>query len=475
MRINRRTFLQATAGGALLSQQAPGQSPGNGGRKLNLVYVFGDQWRAQALGYAGDPNVHTPNIDALAKRSVNMVNAVAGSPVCSPYRATLMTGQYPLTHGVFLNDVQLRPEAVSIADVFNDAGYQTAYIGKWHIDGRGRSAFIPEERRQGFEFWRVLECTHNYNHSKYFGDEPPAKVWDGYDVFAQTDEAIRYLKEERDDRPFALFLSWGPPHDPYQTAPERYNDQYDPAALTLPPNVPQEAEEWARRDLAGYYAHCTALDTALGQLMRSLEEQGLMDDTLFVFTSDHGDMLGSQGQRKKQKPWDESIRVPMLLHSPALWGGEGRELTYPIDSVEIMPTILELCGVNAPETCEVASRADYLLGGPKPDDVPLLACYAPFGEWKRANGGKEFRGVRTERYTYVRDMEGPWLLYDNQEDPYQQQNLVGTAERAELQKELDARLQHKLAAVGDEFLHGDAYIAQWGHTVDESGTVPYTP
>ncbi len=474
MRIGRRQFLQAGAGSAWLAASAHGQDAAAQPRKLNLVYVFADQWRGQACGYAGDPNVSTPNIDALARRSINMVNAVAGSPVCSPYRATLMTGQYPLTHGVFLNDVQLAPQARSIAECFNSAGYQTGYIGKWHIDGRGRSAFIPEERRQGFQFWRVLECTHNYNDSKYYGDSPEQKTWDGYDVFAQTDEAIRYVREERrPGQPFALFLSWGPPHNPYQTAPERIRAQYDPAALELPPNVPREAEQWARRDLAGYYAHCTALDEALGNLLTALEEDGLLDDTLFVFTSDHGDMLGSQGLGRKQKPWDESIRVPMLLHAPALFGREGRELTYPITSVEIMPTLLELCGLPSPDTCDGESRAAHLLGGPKPDDAALLACYAPFGEWNRSNGGREFRGLRTERYTYVRDLDEPWLLYDNQEDPYQLRNLISAPDYEQIRKQLDERLHAKLASARDDFLPADEYIQQWGYEVDERGAVPY--
>ncbi len=131
-------------------------------KQPNIVFVFGDQWRAQATGYAGDPNVETPNLDALTGESVNFVNALAGCPVCSPYRASLLTGQFPLTHGVFVNDVCLSEESVSLADVYSAAGYDTAYIGKWHIDGHGRSSYIPPERRQGFDYWKVLECTHNY-------------------------------------------------------------------------------------------------------------------------------------------------------------------------------------------------------------------------------------------------------------------------------------------------------------------------
>ena len=163
----------------------------------NVVFVFGDQWRAQAVGYAGNSVVQTPHIDALAGESINFTNAVAGIPVCTPWRACFLTGRYAHTHGVFLNDVCLSNDAVPIAQAFDGAGYQTAYIGKWHIDGHGRSNFIPRERRQGFDFWRVLECTHNYNNSYYYGDANEKLKWEGYDAISQTREAQRYISEDR--------------------------------------------------------------------------------------------------------------------------------------------------------------------------------------------------------------------------------------------------------------------------------------
>ena len=124
------------------------------GKKPNIVFVFGDQWRAQATGYGGDPNLQgmTPNLDKLASESVNLSNAVSTCPVCTPCRASLLTGQYPLTHGLFLNDAPLRSEALTIAEVCKDAGYDTAYVGKWHINAGGRSNYIPKERRQGFDY-----------------------------------------------------------------------------------------------------------------------------------------------------------------------------------------------------------------------------------------------------------------------------------------------------------------------------------
>ncbi len=167
-------------------------------KKPNIVYILVDQWRAQATGYAGDPNVKTPNLDRLAANSLNIRNAVSGMPVCSPHRASLLTGQYPLTHGVFMNDVLLDTNAVTLGKVLAGNGYETGFIGKWHVDGHGRRSYIPPTRQQGFAYWKALECTHDYNHSEYYvGDSPKKKVWEKYDVIEQTNDAISTLKKTR--------------------------------------------------------------------------------------------------------------------------------------------------------------------------------------------------------------------------------------------------------------------------------------
>lgn len=153
-----------------------------------------------------------------------------------------MTGQRALTHGVFLNDVALSPAAVTIAKVLAEAGYDTGYIGKWHLNGDGRSAFIPRERRQGFDYWKALECTHDYNQSFYYADSPEKRVWEGYDAVAQTRDAQRYLRDHaRSGKPFFLFLAWGPPHDPYQTAPQHYREDYRPRRSSCAPMSRQQS------------------------------------------------------------------------------------------------------------------------------------------------------------------------------------------------------------------------------------------
>ena len=162
-------------------------------RKPNVVFVFPDQLRRCATGFGGDLNITTPSMDRLAGESLDFQNAISGMPVCCPARATLMTGLYAHHHGVLVNDVHLDDGLPKLAEQFVDAGYDTAYIGKWHLNGRGRKAYITPENRCGFQYWKALECTHDYNESAYYGgDDDTQLTWDGYDAFAQTDDAINY-------------------------------------------------------------------------------------------------------------------------------------------------------------------------------------------------------------------------------------------------------------------------------------------
>ena len=469
----------------------PAAGTTRGSRKPNVLFIVADQWRACSTGYAGDPDVKTPNLDRLASRSVNFTDAVSSCPVCTPFRGSLLTGQRPTTNGVFLNDVHLRDDAVTLGKVLSAAGYDTGYIGKWHLNGRGRLSFIPPENRQGFAYWKAMECTHEYNHSFYYADEDRKLLWPGYDAFAQTEDAKRYLRDRaKSDKPFALVLAWGPPHNPYQTAPPEFRKSYYPAKIHLRPNVPPEAADAARKDLAGYYAHCTALDRCVGELWDTLKETGLERDTILVFTSDHGDMIGSHQQSRKQKPWDEAVRVPMLWHYPAALGDAGHKTDAAIASEDLMPTLLGLCGVAIPPTVEGLDYSRYLSAvgrgedaenlnreNPNRENAALISCVAPFGEWSAPAGGREFRGVRTPRYTYVRDLTGPWLLYDNEKDPYQLENLADAPAAAEVRAKLNDLLDQRLKAANDAFLPAEKYLEKWGYSdkVDATGTMPTRP
>jgi arylsulfatase A-like enzyme len=395
-------------------------------------------------------------------------------PVCTPYRASLLTGQYPLTHGIIYNDKPLPGAALTMAEIFKGNGYSTGYIGKWHLNGHqqgedtyeSRKLPVKKDRRQGFEYWKVAEVTHDYNHSFYFDELDRKQTWTGYDAFSQTDSAISYVRKNKNN-PFLLVLSWGPPHDPYFSAPASYKKLYNPANVTLRANVPAAFQDTAKIVLANYYAHCTALDEALGKLTTALEREGIADNTILLFTSDHGDMLFSRGSLKKQRPWDESILVPFLLRYPAALGKSERHVNNPINTPDILPTLLGLSKLTIPATIEGKDFSKYLLKGKEINsNAALVMLPVPFHEWNFMNGGKEYRAVRTERYTYARDLSGPWLLYDNKTDPFQMNNLVNVNTHKKLQIKLESLLRQKLAETKDDFLPADAYMKKWNYRYD---------
>ena len=445
-------------------------------KKPNILYILVDQWRAQATGYAGDKNAHTPNLDRLAAQSVNVRNAVSGMPVCSPHRASLLTGQYPLTHGVFMNDVLLDTNRVTLGKVLANNGYTTGIIGKWHVDGHGRRSYIPATRQQGFEYWKVLECTHNYNHSEYYvGDSPERKVWDGYDVIAQSDDASKYIKEKaKEDKPFALIISMGAPHDPYQTAPDKYRKMYENKEIILRGNIPADKRERAVETLRGYYSHIAAIDDNIGKLWQTLKDSGIEENTIIVFTADHGDLLGSHGAWNKQQPYEESIRVPFLIHYPAALGDSAKTSDVLLNTPDIMPTLLGLTGLPIPGSVEGKDFSKVLKGESKNKvEETLISCVQPFGQWSRDRGGREYRGLVTQRYTYTRDLNGPWQLFDNDKDPFQLTNLIGNPESKKIQADLDKRLDKVLRERNDKFRPGLEYVKQWNYVIDKTETVPY--
>jgi arylsulfatase A-like enzyme len=474
----KKIFLKSLFAFSFLLILSPCKAQKNN-KRPNILILLADQWRAQAVGYAGDPNVKTPNLDRLAAFSANFQNMVSSMPVCTPFKASLITGQRPLTTGVFMNDVLLDTNATSIAKVLDKNGYQTGLIGKWHIDGQYRLSYTPPgNRRQGFQYWKAVNCDHNYNHSVYyFNDDTARHYWKGYDAIAESKDAINYIRDHaHNGQPFFLELSWGTPHNPYHTAPEIYKEMYDSSKIKLRPNVPDSMQKQIRYDLAGYYAHISALDDMVGEIVEQLKKEGIFDNTIILFTSDHGDLLGSHGHYRKQRPYDESIRVPLLVHYSGKNGIKKGDYKAMITSEDIMPTLLGLSDVKIPNTVEGVDFSKYLQGkerDPK-DTVAMITCIQPFGEWARKNGGREYRGIRTPSYTYVCDLKGPWLLFDNVNDPYQMNNLVDKPVYTELQTHLDKILLEKLKSTNDQFLPGPVYVEKYHYPkLNATGTVPY--
>lgn len=445
-------------------------------KRPNVVFVFPDQMRRCAASFGGETNISTPVMDRLARESLDFLHAISGMPVCCPARASLMTGRYAHHHGVLINDIHLDDSIPSLGRTFAAAGYRTGYIGKWHLNANGRKEPVPPASQHGFQLWKALECTHDYNASDYYeGASTERKRWPGYDAFAQTDEAIRFVEAQAGQPdPFLLMLSWGPPHDPYETAPEEFRRRIRAEDVRLRPNVPPEKQDLARRELAGYYAHILALDHALGRLLEAVERSGTAEDTIFVFWSDHGDMLHAHGERRKQRPWEESVHVPLLIRYPRRFGREGRRIEAPINTPDLMPTLLGLCGLAIPAGVDGTDYTPHLAGqAPAPAEGALLACYAPFGEFVREEGGREYRGVRTTRYTYAESLQGPWLLYDDQADPYQQLNLVDDPAHREVRDDLRRLMRKLLAKTGDEFAPAETYIRRFNYKVDATGTASF--
>lgn len=445
-------------------------------RRPNIVFLLTDQWRASAAGYAGDPNVKTPHLDALAAESLDFRNAVSVCPICTPYRAALMTGRYPTSTGMFLNDAHLPAEEFCIAEALVESGYETGYIGKWHLDGHGRTSFVPPERRQGWQYWKAAECDHDYLNSHYYeGPSGEKRFWEGYDAYAQTKDAQAFIRGRAGaDRPFALVVSFGPPHFPHGIAPADMQALYPPATIRLRDNVPEHLRDVARREAQGYYAHCTAIDRCVGGIVATLAEAKLADHTIVVFTSDHGEMLGSHGCKPtvKQVCYAESAHVPFLLRYPRLPASRGRIVEMPITTPDISATLLGLAGVPVPASFEGEDLSGVLrAGGDASDRLAVSMLVAPFNACIR----EPYRAIRTRRHTFVRGLAGPWMLFDDQADPHQLDNLVAKPGCARLRDELDAALRKELARIGDDFRSPSDSIAEFGYAIAPHGSLPYGP
>ncbi len=445
-------------------------------KKPNIIYVLTDQWRAQATGYNGDPNLigKTPNLDKIADEGINFKNAISTIAVCTPYRAALLTGQYPTTTGMFLNDLQLPDESYTMAEMFKEGGYNTAYIGKWHLDGMGRAEYTPRERRQGFDYWKGLECSHDYKNLYYYeGDDTTRKVWEGYGPYAETADAISYIGDHANDKvPFLLFLAYGAPHFPYRSTPDEFQPLFKEEDIILPENVTDEHRKKATKDATGYYAHILGLDKSIGNLQKAIEDAGIEENTIFVFTSDHGEMLGSHGWKswQKQVSWAEAVRVPFLLKYPAAYKGKKIEVDAPIGTPDILPTLLSLSGLPIPESIEGESMMDAIDNKEAGQDkAALVMQLAPF-----AGDYDEYRGIYTSRYSYIKLLDGPSRLFDNELDPLQMNNLVNKPESAELQAHLELKLQAELKKIGDDFKPRQYYLNKWNYKVNKGGAIPYS-
>ena len=451
--LDRRTFLAAAAGVA-----AGGSCGGPKLPKPNILVLMPDQWRAMDLGAMGNAEVKTPNMDALAAGGALVRNVTANCPVCCPARGTLLTGRFGHEHGVDVNDASLPDEEVTIAETVRASGYRTGFVGKWHLEGGKRMpGYVRPERRQGFDFWAANICTHNYWNMQYFRDSPDPIQIEGYSATAFTDAAIEFIRQDP-QTPFLACVQWGPPHNPY-VAPPEYMNMYDPNLLTMRENwkgsieIRPGVQNGGREDIAGYYAAITYIDDEVGRIVEALKETGQFENTVILITSDHGDMLGSQGTFLKRKPWAESLHVPGIVHYPEAVPS-GQELSLPFSHVDVVPTLLGLAGIDSPEGVSGLDLSAHLLSpehGGRPDGEAPESVYAQSYTPTERSEFPAWRGVRTARYTYARHESEPWLLYDNETDPFQLENLVGKEEHAELQARLDGLTMEWFERTGDDW------------------------
>lgn len=436
----------------------------------NILFVFSDQHRWCDLGSYGNTQVVSPNLDAFAQKAIRFNNCISNSPVCVPARGSMLTGLFPLRHGAVSNDLAMRKDVESIAHVLVREGYRTGYIGKWHLAGIPRDQYIPEGKgRFGFQEWKVANCCHNYLNSYYYDEENNRVDIDGYEPIEQTNMAVDYIHRNSGKKPWCLVLSWAPPHDPYQHVPQKYLDMYRDMDIELRPNVPEVIHAGSGRimnredimqNYRGYYAHITALDEQFGRLIAALEEAGEIDNTIIVYTSDHGDMLGSQGTTNKQWAYEESIKVPLIVY----W--KGRTIHTSTDEliglVDLPVSLLGLLGLRFSGEVDGKDLHELFIN---PEAKGLEECYIfdPIPCHQAfARGSSEWRGIRTRRYTYARTAsdEG-YMLYDNLEDPYQMINQINDPDydqiKGDLREKLDGYIQKH-----DKLLPWQDFIKEFG-------------
>lgn len=343
---------------------------------------------------------------------------VSNSPVCVPARGTILSGLHAWQHRAITNDLPVDHSVRSIAHALRDGGYSTGYVGKWHLGGVPRDRAIPEGERLGFEEWKAAECTHDYDNSWYHDEQEVRHEIEGYESETHTDLALDFIERHqatrnKTGRPWALVLSWGPPHDPYHKVHKRFRDLYAGKALELRENVPEEVARIPagsgtidhleiRRRLADYYAQISYLDEQFGRLLACLEELDAGRDTIVVYTSDHGDMLGSQGK---------------LIYN-------------------------------------------------------MVPCHQAIDRGEK----RGWYGIRTERYTYALWDDGePFCFFDNAEDPMQLRNLFEhpTDQTKPEATGLRARLHDMLAGADWSVRPWDNMIANEGYRVVWNGSQRY--
>ena len=460
-------------------------------KKPNLLVVFADQWRNTARGLH-NPQIATPNMDRFAEEAFSTDQAVSGCPLCSPYRSELLTGRRAVHTGVFGNcmtgyDMCLSPEELCISQVLKESGYRTGYIGKWHLDSpelnsgsqplsgaEGWDAYTPPgKKRHGFEYWHAYNAWKDHLHMHYWEEDSEKIFTNLWSPVHETDKALEFM-ESRKKEPFALFLSWNPPHPPFEKIPEKYYDLYRDLEPDYSPNVEgdrfdnQTGEPGvkSRKELDEaircYYAAVTGLDEQFGRIITWLKENELYDQTIVLLTADHGEHLGAHGYVGKHTWYEESINVPFMLSYPEKIPVGRNDIS--METVDIFPTLLGLMDITIPPSVEGRCLADWLICGKRPENEAVyssayisrdifLEAYREKGLDPKRSG---WRCIRTPEYKYTIEKgylpeDVPrYLLFNRKADPYEINPLISNSPwEHSLMAQMHRRLIKHLEETGD--------------------------
>jgi len=432
-------------------------------KQPNIILYLSDQFRWDFLGANGlNGSVKTPNLDAMAARGTNFQHAVTNQPVCAPSRSVLMTSRYATETGVWHNDVALDTTLPTLAGELHKAGYSTNLIGKWHlapgkVEEGGGPGFVKPEYRGGFlDLWEganALErATHPFDGTIYDGAGDPITFKDQYRVDFLTDRAERFLRQKQ-EKPFFLFVSQLEPHqqnDMFRmVGPKGSADKYKNSYV--PPDLRTLPGDW-QEQLPDYYGSVEAIDTSVGRLRKVLEDEGLADNTIFIFMSDHGCHFMTRNKEYKRSTHSASVRVPLVVDGPGFEGAQCIEQMVSI--LDFAPTILSMAGVPA---------ATGMRGR---DFSPLVRDPKARAAWVNTqliqiSESMTGRALRTPQWTYcVADMnpktKAPhslnyqeWQMYDRSSDPAELVNLAGRQEYKEQAAVLREELKKLIVASGD--------------------------
>ncbi len=435
---SRRQFLQQTA--AAVAAPLPLRRTEQMRARRNIVFMLIDDLRYDFFSFLGHPFVETPEIDRLARNGIVFRNAFVTHSLCSPSRASFLSGLYPHAHGVLDNNTPLPRGLATYPLALQQAGYRTGYVGKFHMGGES------DEPRPGFDYWVSFRGQGVY-FDPVFNVNGKRSRHTGYVTDLITDYSNRFIRENR-QRPFLLSIGHKAVHHEFLPAP-RHRDRYSSVKLPLPASFPDTEEnyrgkpDWVRRQRnswhgvdgmydrkvsldAFYRDYCRtllAVDESVGSVRETLEKAGLLEETLFVFASDNGFLCGEHGLIDKRAMYEPSIRIPLFVHCPALIPG-GQQRRQMALNLDVAPTFLEVAGLPVPPTMQGRSLRPLFSG----DDLAWRSEFLYEYFWERGYPQTPtVLGLRTDRYAYMR-YHGLWdldELYDIQEDPDQMHNLLG--------------------------------------------------